>query len=242
MTIHAACGLATLLGLASPAFAEDCRLALVLALDVSGSLDWHEYRLEREGLARALISPEVVRAFLTGDPVALYVFEWSAPQSQVLRLGWRTVRTHDELASIAGAIAADDNGIRPPPSTALGGALGHAADALEDAPVCRARTVDIAGDGRNNHGPLPSAIYGSGRLDGVTVNALVVSGALDPRGEPEAGGNLVAYFEAEVLHGPGAFAILADGYEDFERAMRAKLLRELQGPMVSGLSLAEFGA
>jgi hypothetical protein len=77
MPIRAAWSFAALLRLASPAVAGDCRLALVLALDVSSSVDRHEHRLQRQGLARALLAPEVVRAFLIGDPVALYVFEWS---------------------------------------------------------------------------------------------------------------------------------------------------------------------
>ena len=69
----------TLLGLTSPAMAQDCRLALVLALDVSSSVDAIEDRLQRDGLARALLAPEVVRAFVTGEPVALFAFEGSSP-------------------------------------------------------------------------------------------------------------------------------------------------------------------
>ena len=90
MATYAAWSLAMLLGLGSPALANDCRLALVLALDVSASVDSHEDRLQREGLARALVAPEVVRAFLAGAPVALYVFEWSGPLHQVtFPPGWQ---------------------------------------------------------------------------------------------------------------------------------------------------------
>ena len=77
MVLRTAWGLATLLGLAAPATAQDCRLALVLALDVSGSVSAREDRLQRQGLAAALLAPEVRRAFASGDPVALYVVQWS---------------------------------------------------------------------------------------------------------------------------------------------------------------------
>ena len=97
--------------------------------------------------------------------------------------------------------------------------------------------MDLSGDGANNQGDEPQIIYGGGLLDGVTVNALVIGGAvrgtlLVDADEIEAG--LVAWFEAEVMHGPDAFWVLADGYADYERAMSVKLLRELERPMVSG--------
>jgi hypothetical protein len=111
-------------------------------------------------------------------------------------------------------------------STALGSALDHAAAAFEVAPPCRRRTLDLAGDGPNNVGYAPAVVYRSGRLDGVTVNALLVGGAGDDS-------TLVSRFEQEVLRGPDAFWIMADGYEDYERAMTAKLLRELDVPAVS---------
>jgi hypothetical protein len=248
MAIRAAWGLATLLGLASPALAEDCRLALVLALDVSSSVDRTEHQLQRQGLARALVAPEVVRAFFAGDPVAVYVFEWSSSAAQTPILpGWELIDSEEDLARLATALAshprsgADD----PHRSTALGSALSYAADRLQEAPACRARTVDVAGDGASNEGFGPEFAYAHYPFDGVTVNALVVGGAVRSNLLVKASdiqAELVAWFAAHVLHGPGAFWILADGYADYERAMRAKLLRELQAPMVSGMPLAGGGA
>jgi hypothetical protein len=245
MAIHATCGLATLLGLASPAFAGDCRLALVLALDVSASVDSHEDRLQREGLAGALVAPEVVRAFLAGAPVALYVFEWSGPLHQVTVLpGWQLVDSEEDLVRIGAALAgrSGSGADRYYQTTAVGSALAYAATALKGAPSCWARTVDISGDGANNQGIRPQIIYGGHLFDGVTVNALVIGGAQLKNDGPEDEAELVAWFEAEVLHGPGAFWILADGYDDYERAMTAKLLRELELPLVSGWPLDERGA
>jgi hypothetical protein len=236
--------MALLLTLAVPAQAEDCRLALVLALDVSSSVDASEDHLQREGLARALVAPEVAQAFLASEPVALYVFEWSGPYHQVaLGPGWQMVRSEGDLARIAATIAASRSDMRRVTrTTAMGSALVHAALALSEGPRCWARVVDIAGDGASNHGHEPALVYQLPQFDGVTVNALVVGGAQVNGGVRVNDGDLVAWFETDVLRGPGAFWILAEGYTDYERAMKAKLLRELGLPLVSGWPVAEGGA
>ena len=216
------------LALAGPAGAEGCRLALVLALDVSVSVDSKEDRLQREGLARALLAPEVAQAFLVGDPVAVFAFEWSGAFSQrALLPGWVLVEDGEDLVRVAQAVAGSERRAGPSDFTAIGAALGFAGAALAEAPDCRARVVDVSGDGTINDGPRPAAIYADPTWDGVTVNALVIGGAED-------GPRLGAWFEANVLRGPGAFWLLADGYGDYERAMRAKLLRELEHTVVSG--------
>lgn len=222
--------LAPLLGawvtaLGGPTAAEGCRLALVLALDVSSSVDAREDRLQREGLARALVAPAVVRAFLAGDPVALYAFEWSGSRSHVgLMPGWQIVADEEDLRRIATRIGKSRRSRSNLP-TAVGAALGHAADRLRDGPDCRARTVDVAGDGIHNEGFSPELAYRAFPFDGVTVNALIVGGAEDDA-------ELVAWFQAEVLRGFGAFSVYATGYEDYGRAMEMKLLRELELPAV----------
>jgi hypothetical protein len=248
MAFHSAWSTATLLGLGlvSPAWAEDCRLALVLALDVSASVDAQEDRLQRDGLARALVAPEVVRAFLMAEPVALFVFEWSGPRLQEeIVPGWQVIRSERDLERVAALIVQSQRAhVDYPhhPSTALGAALGYAAAALRQAPDCQAHTVDLSGDGESSDGISPTLAYALFPHNEVTVNALVVGGEVSSRGEPVNAGDLMAYFRAKVLHGASAFCVLADGYEDYERAMRAKLLRELQMPMVSGLLVAEEGA
>jgi Protein of unknown function (DUF1194) len=237
MAVRASWGVVALLELASPALAENCRLALVLALDVSSSVDAREDRLQREGLARALVAPQVVRAFLAGEPVALYVFEWSGPTHQVtFPLGWHLVDSEEDLVRIAVSFAghpASDADLFSQ-TTAVGSALAYAATALKAGPNCWARTVDISGDGENNHGAEPAIVYGGQLFDGVTVNALVIGGSQHNGGLPGEDDDLTVWFEANVLHGPGAFWVLANGYEDYERAMKLKLLRELELPLVSG--------
>lgn len=217
---------ALLMLLAGPAVAQECRLALVLALDVSSSVDAAEDRLQREGLAAAMMAPRVREAFLSGDPVAVYAFEWSGSRSHVaITDGWEMVAGEDDLGRIANRIGKSVRSRSNLP-TAVGAALGHAALMLRDGPDCRARTVDVAGDGFHNEGYSPEVAYREFPFDGVTVNALIVGGA---GGEDAA---LVAWFQAEVLRGPGAFSVYTDGYDDYAAAMEAKLLRELELPVV----------
>jgi hypothetical protein len=244
MAIQAQCALFVTLALASPALGQDCRLALVLALDVSGSVDPMEDGLQREGLAHALLAPEVIQAFLHDEPVAVFVFEWASISYQAdLTTDWQIVRSEEDLARIAAII---DTGRSPEGEarratsggTAIGEALVHAALALSRAPDCEARIVDVSGDGENNAGIGPEIVYENSLLDGVTVNALIIDRLRAKVLQPQQI-RLVNWFQAHVLHGPGAFWIVAEGYLDYERAMKTKLLRELGTPTVSGLPVTE---
>ncbi len=219
--------LAALLILAASPVAAECRLALLLALDVSASVDPREDALQRGGLARALLDPAVVDAFLA-DPergVSLGIFEWSGPYAQAGLVDWLDIASQDDLALAAGVLAGSERS-RDDMPTALGYALGHAARLFDTGPDCDARTLDVSGDGRNNEGFPPGSAYRAYAFSGVTVNGLAIAGG-------EAG--VAEYYRTELIHGPGAFVIEADGFRDYERAMRVKLLRELQGPVIGSL-------
>jgi hypothetical protein len=128
--------------------------------------------------------------------------------------------------------------------TAVGAALVHAAAAFASGPDCLARTVDVSGDGRNSQGVEPGIVIDA-LYDGITVNALIIDSPLeDPMLEIQQGGDqqLASWFEQSVVHGPGAFHVLADSYEDYQQAMTTKLLREVQSPVVSGLPSDPGGA
>ena len=229
--------------LATPVLATECNLALVLALDVSGSVDANEDRLQREGVANAILARVVKAAFLERAPVALFVFEWSTPSHQEPLLpGWKIVESEQDLVEVAEEIRVSRRGgdTQLNPTTAVGSALGFAAAALRDGPRCDAATIDISADGKNNQGLGPSAAYAAYPLDGVIVNALVVDAADEPRPSWEDG-NVLGWYEAEVVRGPGAFAIVANGYDDYARAMELKLLRELELPVIGG-SIGRGGA
>ncbi|MGI3170487.1 DUF1194 domain-containing protein [Pseudooceanicola sp. C21-150M6] len=207
-----------------------CRQALLLAIDVSGSVDAEEYRLQLEGLAAALEHPQVVAALtaMPDAPVRLAVMEWSGPDYQRMILPWRTIRSAADLPELRQQLRATRR-VEAPLSTAIGSALlrGQAELARAGQAKCWRRVIDVSGDGKSNTGPLPGQISES--LGDVLVNGLVIAEAVPTAGEgrqPEPG-ELVAYFRAYVLHGPDAFLETAFGFRDFEAAMVRKLLREL---------------
>ena len=215
------------IGVALPAPALACRLALLLMLDVSSSVDAAEDRLQRNGLAAALINPDVQSAFLAGGPerpVALAAFEWSGRWRQTTILDWREIRGPGDLVTAAEEVAASIRSETRFP-TALGYALGHAASVLAEGPVCDRQVIDVSGDGENNEGFPPALAYRNFPLSGVTVNALAIGGSIPLD-------DMVAYYRREVIRGPGAFVEQAQGYEDFERAIRKKLEREVAALVV----------
>ncbi len=233
---------ALFLGLAglfpTTAFAAECRLALVLALDVSGSVNAAEYRQQLDGLATALGSPRVRQAILSGDaPVELAAFEWSSRNHQFLIQPWITLDSHDAIDRATTRIQSYQKQ-RAGLKTALGTALLFAASLLDEKPSCWQHTVDVSGDGKNNIGVGPEQVYTLDAFSRTTVNALVVG---DPGSGREAGepnltrAALKTYFDQSVIRGPGAFSMIAYGYGDYARAMEQKLLRELRPPVLGAL-------
>ncbi|MEL7257144.1 MAG: DUF1194 domain-containing protein [Pseudomonadota bacterium] len=201
------------------AAAQTCRLALVLAVDVSSSVDQREYDLQRIGLAAALDADEVRHAILSGAPgtVALAVYEWSGFYQHKLQLDWTIL---DSEAAITAAVAtlADMQRSHDDFPTSMGPALGFGASLLQRAPSCTRKVIDVSGDGVNNYRYGPREAYKHFPLKDVTVNGLVILGE---------DANVLAYYGAEVLHGPGAFLVVANGFEEFREAMTKKLYREI---------------
>lgn len=232
------CFLSSALLLAStPAKAEPCRLALVLALDVSGSVNDSEYVQQLSGLAYALDSREVRTSILASleTPVHLAVFEWSSQNHQFIIQPWITLKGHAEIDQVTTRIRAYRKQ-RAGLKTAMGTALLFSAELLAERRQCWQKTIDVSGDGKNNIGPSPEQVYGLDAFDEITVNALVVG---DPASAREAENSmgltrneLKLYFERNVIHGADSFAMIAHGYEDYARAMQRKLLRELSPPVM----------
>ncbi len=230
--------LALTLALWAGAADASCRQALALGLDVSGSVDAQEYRLQIDGLAAALLRPEVQRAFLAlpDAPVRLHVYEWAGLASQRTLIPWTEITSAADLQTIAATLTATPRVEHQPP-TALGQALLSGARRLSEQPECWKRTLDLSGDGKSNTGPRPRDVKDDPRLAGITVNGLVIGSDQRPRGDhrqteiPE----LWSYYKVEVIRGPQAFVEVALGFEDFEAAMARKLLRELQTLAVSAL-------
>jgi hypothetical protein len=214
---------------ASPAAAQDqCRLALLLGLDVSASVDAAEYQRQLSGVASALITPEIVEAFLNGPgPVALSIYEWSGRFQQDVIVDWTLVTSEEDLTRIADRMARQVRRYEDFP-TALGYALGFASTHFADAPPCLFQTLDISGDGQNNDGFPPGAAYAHFPFEGITVNGLAIGGASR---------EIEQYYLQEVIRGPGAFVEYADGFDDFADAIRRKLERELRVMILGDLAL-----
>ncbi len=209
----------------APPVQADCRLALLLALDVSSSVDSREDRLQRKGLANALLAEDVQKAILSvpGQFVALAAFEWSGRYSQQINLDWVLLENEARIRAAADAIR-ESSRSRSDLPTAIGHAAGFAAGLLSEAPDCLAQTIDVSGDGENNEGFPPKIAYRHFGQDFVTVNGLAIGGK---------GGDLPGYYRRELIKGPGAFVIEADDFADFERAMKQKLIRETEAKAVA---------
>ncbi|MFK7761635.1 MAG: DUF1194 domain-containing protein [Roseobacter sp.] len=218
--------------LAPVAATADCRLALLLAIDVSSSVDAAEDILQRGGIAAALSSPEVAAVFLASDQhVALAAYEWSGRYNQQILLDWTIVKDRETLFLAAEKIANSKRSHNDFP-TAMGYALGYGAGVMERAPSCEQQTLDVAGDGQNNEGFTPAQAYAAFFFEKITVNGLVINGA-----DFEAETGLIAYYKGNVIRGPGAFVEVAAGFEDYERAMRRKLERELALPILGSVDV-----
>jgi Protein of unknown function (DUF1194) len=217
--------------------AQACRIALVLGLDVSASVDAGEYRLQAEGTAAALIAPEVEAAILDGAPVALAVFTWSGPDDQTLEADWVVIDSRATLRALAARIATFPRPESVSRRTATGSAMLFARRLLDRAPPCERKVIDLATDGTFNAGPAPEAVRSTMAFADTTINALAVAGGPVPdwRDVKDPTTALAVYLTFRVIHGPGAFVEKAEDYTDFARAMTRKLEREMQGVLLGAL-------
>jgi hypothetical protein len=213
-----------------------CRLALVLAVDVSGSVDPREYRLQLDGIGAALLDPDVSAQILATPetPVMLAVFEWSNSLYRREIINWIALDSYARLAEVAGILRGHYT--RPKQgATAIGSAMLYADAMFERGPQCWYRTIDISGDGTNNFGPEPEDIRTLKAFEQVTINGLVIGSDNTTHGRDERQMEMMelsAYFRSRVIRGANAFIEIAQGFDDFERAMTRKLLRETVLPPI----------
>lgn len=198
-----------------PAAALPCGLALVLAVDVSGSVDRDEYRVQMEGLAAALRDGAVIEA-LVAERAEVTLVQWSGSSRQAQTLPWTAITTAEDAVRLADRVAADPRRWRNY-STALGEALLLALATFDAVPACGRRVIDVSGDGVSNEGMSPGGLRGMLSAGGVTVNALAIE-------TDET--DLTAYFFENVIAGPGAFVVTANGFEEYPEQIRRKLRRE----------------
>ncbi|KIN79269.1 DUF1194 domain-containing protein [Sulfitobacter mediterraneus] len=206
--------LLTLLALlARPALA--CELALVLAVDVSGSVDRDEYRIQMDGLAAAL-SDGIVTEALVEQQARVTLIQWSGTSRQEQTIPWTVITDFSDVAALAEQVAHAPRRWHNY-STAIGEALTLSAQVLETATECRRKVVDVSGDGKSNEGIAPADVLPQMRGKGIIVNALAIE--TDDT-------DLTAYFFENLISGEGAFVITANGFEDYPAQIRRKLQRE----------------
>lgn len=200
--------------------ARACDIALVLAVDVSGSVDNAEFRIQMQGIADGLRDPYVSAALIEAN-AALTVVQWTGSNRQTVTLPWRQVGTPTELFIFAEEVASAPRRWRNF-STAIGEALLFSLRQFEAVPNCTRRVIDVSGDGSSNEGVAPRDVHSELSAFDVTVNAIVIEGA-----EPD----LTQYFRDNVISGGGAFVITANSFDDYPERMRLKLQRELSIPI-----------
>ena len=214
-----------------------CRQALALGLDVSGSVDAREYRLQLDGLDQALGSDRVRAAIFSqpGAPIDILVYEWSGPDDQALIVEWTTLASPVDL-DIVQATLQQARRREASSGTALGHALQFGLSKLEERGTCPKRTLDISGDGTSNLGPDPASIKPEFRQAGVTVNALVIGADSPGIGDLRQAeiSELSSYFRTRVIVGENAFVQTALGFEAYGAAMAAKLEKEIEHTVFSG--------
>ena len=202
---------------------------LVLAVDVSDSMDPEEQQLQREGYIAAITSPEFMRALREGmhGKVALTYFEWAGMHHRQILVPWRLIDGPESADGFAADIA------RAPYTrasrTSISGALLFAAPMFE-ANGYRGvrRVVDVSGDGVNNNGPPVALTRDEVLAQGITINGLPI---MVKRPNPSTMDieQLDVYFEDCVIGGPGAFVVPIRAREEFKNAIRTKLLLEIAG-------------
>lgn len=206
--------LTTLFLAASPVTA--CEIALVLAVDVSGSVSWREYRIQMDGLAAALSEPVIADA-LAGSNAQVSLLQWTGEGRQSVVIDWTGIDTFADALGFAQRVAEADRAWNMY-STAIGEALIRASDHFAAVPDCARRVIDVSGDGPSNEGmPLAETRARLAR-DGIVVNAIVIEESLI---------GLTEYFRREVIFGKDAFAVTASTFDDYPREILRKLEREL---------------
>ena len=205
---------------------EPVDVALCLAMDVSASVDFDEFGLMAGGTAAALRDPAVLAAATSGPrrAAAVCLLLWSGVGGQDVALPWTRLDGPDAAAAIADAIETTPR-LPPPGATALGEGMAAGLALLARLPGAARRLVmDVSGDGRHNQGRAPGPVRDLAVAAGITVNALAILNE-----EPE----LLAHYAAEVIGGPGSFAMSCADYDDFADAILRKLRREFSGALVA---------
>ena len=209
--------------------ASEVDVALILAVDVSYSMDMDELAIQREGYAQAIVSPDFLQALKTGPngKVAVTYFEWAAANDQKIIIPWRVIDGPESADAVANEIMKTP--VRRASRTSISGAIHFAMPLFEDSPYRGLRNViDISGDGPNNNGLPVTAARDAALAKGIVINGLPIM-VKQPSYSTMDITDLDVYYEDCVIGGPGSFVVAIKGREKFKEAIRTKLVLEVAG-------------
>lgn len=208
----------------------DVDLLLVLAADVSRSVDAYKFRLQREGYASAITNKRVLDAIESGpqQKIAIVFVEWAALQTVVI--DWTIIANRSDADRVAERFRSAPRSFWD--RTAIGDAITFSTELIARSKLRAPRAViDVSGDGTNNAGYRSTHTARQAALEqGITINGLAILSDVPLITNPEhthPPGGLLKYFEDHVIGGPGAFAIAAEGFEAFGTSLAAKLIKEI---------------
>jgi hypothetical protein len=197
-------------------------LLLVLAVDVSGSVDDSRFELQKRGYAAAFRSQDVVRAIQSGATrsIGVTMLQWTGPRMQIVVVDWMRVHDAASAEEFAAAVDAAPRELYGG-GTSISGAIDRSIQVLADAPFAGTRQViDVSGDGANNIGRPAERARDSAVEAGIMINGLPIL-TVEP--------NLDTYYRDNVIGGAGAFVIPIDNYGQFAAAIQRKLISEIAG-------------
>jgi hypothetical protein len=211
--------------------AEPADLLLVLAADVSRSIDAPKFQLQRDGYAAAITDRRVLDVIRSGPNhrIAICFVEWSGIGAQKLVIDWTMIGDEASARSFSSQIVEAQRSFAD--RTSISGGIDFAMAQLEHAPFeARRRIIDVSGDGTNNSGREVTTARDEAVAQGVTINGLVILSErplawnADHTNPP---GGLEKYYRDNVVGGPGAFVLVAESFESFGQAIINKLIAEI---------------
>jgi hypothetical protein len=202
---------------------------LVIAVDVSYSMDLDELAVQREGYAQAIVSKEFLQALKNGphSKIAITYFEWSASTDQKIIIPWRVIDGPESADAVSTEIMKTP--VRRGSRTSISGAIDFAMPLFEENSYRGVRRViDISGDGPNNSGAPVTGARDAALAKGVVINGLPIM-VKEPSYSTMDIDNLDLYYEDCVIGGPGSFMVSIKDRDKFKEAIRAKLTLEVAG-------------
>jgi hypothetical protein len=217
---------------APPPKQTEVAIALVLAVDASGSVDNRRFELQQQGYADAFRNPQVlasIRSLMT-QSIAVSMMQWTGPRLHVPVVDWTLINDERSANAFAAAIEAAPRQLFGG-GTSISGAIDYSRLMLARSPFnAERRVIDISGDGANNRGRPVTQARDEAVHDGVGINGLPIV-SIEP--------DLERYYYDNVIGGPGAFVIPAENYDTFAAAILKKLITEIAGAdLDTGRSIA----